>query len=1329
MRISTLPGLCLLTSLLVPLEGRAQNLLINADFEAGNSGFSSAYTYLPPLGISSQTGTFTVGTDNQAFNPGFASSFGDHTSGKGRYQIIDGDTNGAPFWEQTISGLTPNRKYTFSFWLLNASPSGKAQIQASANGVVVGAAFTNPTDNGSWQLNTVTVDPGTNTQLTLRLRDLNTAANGNDFGIDDVGLVLQTTTDLTTSIAGPAVVGAGQAAGPYTFTYTNAGPATATQVTETVVLPTAASLTSAQLTALPPGATYNSGTRTISRTVPTVAAGASASFSFSFTAPPTTGSAALASTVQTTSTQNPNTRPDQALLTLTIKAAAPAPGSCGPSYATGSPSSGLSADFYPGYFNDNLGFFSTTTPSLTRIDAQLNYTASNTDAAVGWGNIIPPATGASTDPSTTEANNPELFSARHRGSVYIPKAGDYTFYLTSDDASDMWIDAGALVPTSTNRLIDNSGTHPSTMHQATVTLSAGLHNVLIYFGENRGGNVLTLEYSGPTGSGIVRQIVPNAALCAGASPLPPVASAVTNAPAMPNTNASTAIQALAGTDPNAGGASSSFIISTLPAATSGILYLDTNPVTAGQKLTSAQAANLSFDPDPGFVGNATFTFFAVNTIGQLSNLPATYTIAVAAPIADVATTLTGPPTLGAGISSGSYTVTFRNNGPQSATQVTEVVGLPTGASMSAAQLAALPGTATYSSTFNSITFKTVAVLPSGSTNVYTFSFTSPTTQGPNSLTSTVGTSTSQGADAAPNKITLAVTVTPANFFVTNDDSNEVPGNTTKSSNIILNDANPANLLNSQFTAQLVTGPTHGTVTLGANGTYSYTPASGYLGPDSFTYRINVPGTTPPNSNVSTVALNVYDASLVCTSGTGTNMLVNPSFTSGNTGFSSKYGYSGSGSRNLVPEGLYMVGANAHDYHPDFTGNGRQGPGDNFMIVNGSQDLSVVYQQTIKVEPNRYYTFSAYATSVNPRSPAELGFVINGKSTSTVTTLTSTVNSYVRMSDLWFSGSNKTAVIEIRDVNKVRGGNDFGLDDLYFGTCDVLLEVINKTEPKMPDKAPAMLISPLEAKVTKGPAVGSFTILTLPDPRSGILYLTKSPVVPEQVIAGRDANKLMFDPVAGYAGDAVFTYSATDNSGAGSSNIATFIIPVGPVAPLPVKLISFDAQAVRHDARLTWLTAQELNNDHFDVERASDGLSFTRVATVRGQGNTSGNTGYTFTDAGVGATRTGTFYYRLRQVDTDGTSSFSPVRAVAFEGTKTLAFYPNPTTGLSTLDLGSLPVGSYQVTLVDATGRQVMSVALPGAQKHLVQLDRLATGTYLLVVRGAGIRLSQRIVRN
>jgi hypothetical protein len=110
------------------------------------------------------------------------------------------------------------------------------------------------------------------------------------------------------------------------------------------------------------------------------------------------------------------------------------------------------------------------------------------------------------------------------------------------------------------------------------------------------------------------------------------------------------------------------------------------------------------------------------------------------------------------------------------------------------------------------------------------------------------------------------------------------------------------------------------------------------------------------------------------------------------------------------------------------------------------------------------------------------------------------------------------------------------------------------------------------------------------------------------------------------------------------------------------------------------------------------------------------------------------YYRLKQVDTDGTATFSPVRTVTF--TKALApaisLYPNPATAETKLDLSQLPAGAYQVSVLDAAGRVVLNTTLNAGLAHALELNTIASGTYTLLVRGQSggqvINLTKRLIK-
>ncbi|MBD2768936.1 T9SS type A sorting domain-containing protein [Hymenobacter sp. BT664] len=186
-------------------------------------------------------------------------------------------------------------------------------------------------------------------------------------------------------------------------------------------------------------------------------------------------------------------------------------------------------------------------------------------------------------------------------------------------------------------------------------------------------------------------------------------------------------------------------------------------------------------------------------------------------------------------------------------------------------------------------------------------------------------------------------------------------------------------------------------------------------------------------------------------------------------------------------------------------------------------------------------------------------------------------------------------------------------------------------------------------------------------------------------------------------------------------------------PLPVALTRFEAVAASSDALLSWTTASERNNDRFEIERAFDGHAFERLATTPGQGSSTRPSNYRFTDAGAARYGFPLVYYRLRQVDTDGTASFSPVRTVAFANSPETgpSLYPNPAADGQplTVDLRALPPGPYQVQVLDLLGRPRGRYTLVGAEQHPLPISDLAPGRYLVQVRGQQVNLALPLTRD
>ena len=173
-------------------------------------------------------------------------------------------------------------------------------------------------------------------------------------------------------------------------------------------------------------------------------------------------------------------------------------------------------------------------------------------------------------------------------------------------------------------------------------------------------------------------------------------------------------------------------------------------------------------------------------------------------------------------------------------------------------------------------------------------------------------------------------------------------------------------------------------------------------------------------------------------------------------------------------------------------------------------------------------------------------------------------------------------------------------------------------------------------------------------------------------------------------------------------------------PLPVQLISFTAEPLGTDVVLRWATASEQSNDRFEVEASIDGRVFRRIGQVRGQGNSVQRHDYRLVDPAIARYAVGQVFYRLRQVDHQGTASYSPVRAVRVNQPAGLALFPNPTTRATTLT-GAHP--GTPITVLDAVGRHVLSATVDATgTASLVMPDGLAAGVYIVRVGPAALRL-------
>lgn len=184
-------------------------------------------------------------------------------------------------------------------------------------------------------------------------------------------------------------------------------------------------------------------------------------------------------------------------------------------------------------------------------------------------------------------------------------------------------------------------------------------------------------------------------------------------------------------------------------------------------------------------------------------------------------------------------------------------------------------------------------------------------------------------------------------------------------------------------------------------------------------------------------------------------------------------------------------------------------------------------------------------------------------------------------------------------------------------------------------------------------------------------------------------------------------------------------PYGDIVPLPVTLTSFIAKQLQEQVQLTWSTASEQNSSHFEVMASADGKQFTTVGKVNAVGNSNINQSYTFEHA---PTTAGATYYKLKQVDLDGTFEYSKIVAVTAQANKVESqVYPNPVSAsASEVVLQHAAGGTIEVWSL-AGERKIALSAEPGTVKTILPIQSLTKGVYLVVCQANGSRESTRLV--
>lgn len=194
--------------------------------------------------------------------------------------------------------------------------------------------------------------------------------------------------------------------------------------------------------------------------------------------------------------------------------------------------------------------------------------------------------------------------------------------------------------------------------------------------------------------------------------------------------------------------------------------------------------------------------------------------------------------------------------------------------------------------------------------------------------------------------------------------------------------------------------------------------------------------------------------------------------------------------------------------------------------------------------------------------------------------------------------------------------------------------------------------------------------------------------------------------------------------------ALSLASISPANPLPVELVSFTGTLVGDDGLLRWRTASEKNSAYFEVQQSADGRgAWQALGTVPAAGTSTAPREYAYTDARISRYGVPLIYYRLRQVDLDGTTSFSPVVVLTPKQVTglTVECWPNPTPNATQVRITAPGTEPVDLVVYDATGRLLFHQITEPRASLVLPCAGWPAGAYLLRAHQGGHTATRRLV--
>jgi len=182
--------------------------------------------------------------------------------------------------------------------------------------------------------------------------------------------------------------------------------------------------------------------------------------------------------------------------------------------------------------------------------------------------------------------------------------------------------------------------------------------------------------------------------------------------------------------------------------------------------------------------------------------------------------------------------------------------------------------------------------------------------------------------------------------------------------------------------------------------------------------------------------------------------------------------------------------------------------------------------------------------------------------------------------------------------------------------------------------------------------------------------------------------------------------------------------------LPIELLVFDGEVQGKGNYLYWVTAVEIDNDFFTLERSFDGFNFEAITVIEGAGNSIVNLSYDYLDEGA---RPGANYYRLRQTDFNNTTTVTDAIELYREfDDNVTTISPVPANDFITVSYEAANDVEVIMSVYDIIGRQVMMLEMDmveGINNTDLGLENLASGVYLLSIEAGNQVTTKKFIKN